>query len=227
MKASYARLAAALCALPLVLAACGDNGTTDDDAAPATTPVATEDAPAQETDAEGSWDRDGQPINGGPTGADGSTGNNLTHDYCAHNQDPACPVGSYTGPHVTVHDNHGHWDNDGQPQNGGPTGADGSTGNNLTQEHCAQNEDPGCPAGSYVGPDAIPDPDGSPHYVQCEGTICTNPNHGGAAGGYWDADGQAVLGGPVGADGSTDNGVSQDYCAENEDPACPVGSYQG
>ncbi|MFD4467265.1 hypothetical protein ACFWPA_03120 [Rhodococcus sp. NPDC058505] len=60
----------------------------------------------------------------------------------------------------------------------GPVGADGSTGNNLTAEYCAQNEDPGCPAGSFVGPNAIPNPDGSGNYVPCEGTICTNPDHG-------------------------------------------------
>nr|WP_236950532.1 hypothetical protein [Mycobacterium sp. MS1601] len=57
-------------------------------------------------------------------------------------------------------------------------GADGSTGNNLSPQYCAQNEDPGCPAGSYIGPDAIPSPDGDGTYVPCEGTICTNPNHG-------------------------------------------------
>ncbi len=72
----------------------------------------------------------------------------------------------------------GHWDDDGQPVHGGPVGADGSTGNNLTREYCARNEDPGCPAGSYVGPNAILSPDGSNTYVPCEGTICTNPNHG-------------------------------------------------
>jgi hypothetical protein len=72
----------------------------------------------------------------------------------------------------------GHWNDDGHPVNGGPTGADGSTGNNLTQEYCARNEDPGCPVGSYVAPNAIPNPDGSNSYVPCEGTICTNPNHG-------------------------------------------------
>jgi hypothetical protein len=56
--------------------------------------------------------------------------------------------------------------------------ADGSTGNEMPPEYCAQNEDPGCPAGSYVGPDAIPNPNGEGSYVPCEGTICTNPNHG-------------------------------------------------
>lgn len=59
-------------------------------------------------------------------------------------------------------------------------GADGSTGNDVSPEHCAQNEDPGCPAGSYVGPNAIPNPNpnGDGSYVPCEGTICTNPGHG-------------------------------------------------
>ncbi|AEF39078.1 Mesocentin [Hoyosella subflava DQS3-9A1] len=218
MKNAYARLAA-ICALPLVFAACGDSTPAETDSASGPTPATTQH--------EGHWDSSGQPVSGGPTGADGSAGNDLSHDYCAHNQDPACPVGSYVGPHVTVNDNHGHWDASGQPSNGGPTGADGSTGNDLTQEYCAQNQDPGCPMGSYVGPDAIPDPDGSPHYVQCEGTVCTNPNHGADTGGYWDASGGAVLGGPTGADGSTGNDLSQDYCAENEDPACPMGSYQG
>lgn len=60
-----------------------------------------------------------------------------------------------------------------------PPGADGSTGNDVSAEYCAQNEDPGCPAGSYVGPDAIPNPSGDGSYVPCEGTICTNPNYGG------------------------------------------------
>ncbi|TQF74086.1 hypothetical protein FK531_05390 [Rhodococcus spelaei] len=60
----------------------------------------------------------------------------------------------------------------------GPVGADGSTGNNLSPQYCAQNQDPGCPAGSYVGAGAIPNPDGSGNFVPCEGTICTNPDHG-------------------------------------------------
>jgi len=34
--------------------------------------------------------------------------------------------------------------------------------------------------GSYVAPNAMRNPDGSPSYVVCEGTICTNPNHGAA-----------------------------------------------
>ena len=34
------------------------------------------------------------------------------------------------------------------------------TGNNLGAEYCAKNQDPGCPAGSFVGPDAIPNPNG-------------------------------------------------------------------
>lgn len=56
--------------------------------------------------------------------------------------------------------------------------ADGSTGNDLSPQYCAQNEDPGCPVGTYVGPDAIPNPNGDGSYVPCEGTICTNPDHG-------------------------------------------------
>jgi hypothetical protein len=149
----------------------------------------------------GHWDANGKPVNGGPTGADGSTGNSLTQEYCAHNQDPACPIGSYVGPNaiknpdggptyvvcegtICTNPNHGAggppgiWGADGQPVNGGPTGADGSTGNNLSHEYCAHNQDPGCPAGSYVAPNAIKSPDGSNSYVPCEGTICTNPNYG-------------------------------------------------
>lgn len=57
-------------------------------------------------------------------------------------------------------------------------GADGSTGNDLSPQYCAQNEDPGCPVGTYVGPDAVPNANGDGSYVPCEGTICTNPNHG-------------------------------------------------
>lgn len=60
----------------------------------------------------------------------------------------------------------------------GPVGADGSTGNDLSPDYCARNEDPGCPVGSYIGPDAIPDPNGDDSYVPCEGTVCTNPDHG-------------------------------------------------
>ncbi|WP_301546817.1 hypothetical protein [Gordonia sp. X0973] len=77
-------------------------------------------------------------------------------------------------PHPKFHG----WDIHGNPINGGPVGADGSTGNNLTHEYCARHQDPGCPAGSYVGPNAQRDPKGGPGYVPCEGTICTNPNHG-------------------------------------------------
>lgn len=64
------------------------------------------------------------------------------------------------------------------PTPSGAPGADGSTGNDVSPDYCAQNEDPGCPVGSYVGPDAIPNPNGDGSYVPCEGTICTNPNHG-------------------------------------------------
>ncbi|WP_433664005.1 hypothetical protein ACQPW1_18935 [Nocardia sp. CA-128927] len=57
-------------------------------------------------------------------------------------------------------------------------GADGSTNNNLSPEYCAKNQDPGCPLGSYIGPNAIPSPNGDGTWVPCEGTICTNPNYG-------------------------------------------------
>ncbi|WP_405497191.1 hypothetical protein [Nocardia sp. NBC_00511] len=60
----------------------------------------------------------------------------------------------------------------------GQRGADGSTGNGLSAEYCAKNQDPGCPRGSYVGPNAIQNPNGDGTWVPCEGTICTNPNHG-------------------------------------------------
>ncbi|MFC9786666.1 hypothetical protein [Rhodococcus sp. NPDC127528] len=81
----------------------------------------------------------------------------------------------------------------------GPVGADGSTGDNLSAAYCAQNQDPGCPLGSYVGPGAIPNPDGSGNFVPCEGTICTNPDHG--AGTDPQANGGAVMENPNG-DGS-------------------------
>jgi hypothetical protein len=148
--------------------------------------------------------------------------------YCAHNVDPACARGSYLGPFVAVTRGGGHWDANGAPVNGGPTGADGSTGNNLTQEYCARNEDPACPAGSYVGPNAIKNPDGSPSYVVCEGTICTNPNHGAAnPPGTWGPDGRPINGGPTGADGSTGNNLTHEYCAQNQDPGCPAGTFVG
>ena len=72
----------------------------------------------------------------------------------------------------------------------------------------------------------IPDSAGSPGYVKCEGSIYTNPNHdaGDTAPGMWDANGNPIDGGPTGADGSTGNNVSADYCRTNQDPACPVGS---
>ena len=146
--------------------------------------------------------------------------------YCAHIQDPKCAKGSYLGPFVSLTAGGGHWDANGAPVNGGPVGADGSTGNNLTQEYCARNEDPACPIGSYVAPNAIRNPDGSHTFVACEGTVCTNPNHGGAdPAGTWGPDGQPVNGGPVGADGSPNNNLTQEYCAKNQDPGCPVGSY--
>ncbi|GAB2712174.1 hypothetical protein [Nocardia thraciensis] len=45
-------------------------------------------------------------------------------------------------------------------------------------EYCAKNQDSSCPPGSYIGPNAIPSPNGDGTWVPCEGTICTNPNHG-------------------------------------------------
>lgn len=85
-------------------------------------------------------------------------------------------------------------------------GADGSTGNNLSKQYCAQNQDPGCPAGSYVGPNAIPNPNGDNNYVPCEGTICTNPDHGAGTdpqqnGGDQGADQGQVAGAPCEGDG--------------------------
>lgn len=146
--------------------------------------------------------------------------------FCAHNRDSKCPAGSYVGPFVAVTSGGGHWDANGAPVNGGPVGADGSTGNNLTQEYCAKNEDPACPVGSYVGPNAIRNPDGAHTFVVCEGTICTNPNHGaGDPVGTWGPDGQPINGGPVGADGSTGNNLTHEYCAKNQDPACPAGTF--
>ncbi|WP_442790319.1 hypothetical protein [Nocardia sp. CDC153] len=64
----------------------------------------------------------------------------------------------------------------------GKRGADGSTGNGLSAEYCAKNQDPGCPVGSYIGPNAIQNPNGDGTWVPCEGTICTNPNHGAGPG---------------------------------------------
>ncbi|BBZ02227.1 mesocentin [Mycolicibacterium chitae] len=146
--------------------------------------------------------------------------------YCAQNRDPKCATGSFHGTNVHLAPSDGYWDANGKPVNGGPMGANGSTGNDLTQEYCARNQDPGCPVGSYVAPDAIKNPDGSSTYVVCEGTICTNPNHGAAnSGGFWDANGNPIDGGPMGADGSTGNNRTQEYCARNQDPGCPVGSY--
>ncbi|MGV9792716.1 Mesocentin [Gordonia sp. NPDC003422] len=197
------------------LAACSDD-TSSDSAATSTSIV----------NAAGSWDTNGKPVNGGPKGADGSMGNNLTRGFCAHNEDPKCPTGTYLGPHVATHPASGFWDGNGNPVKGGPTGADGSTGNNKTQAYCARNQDPACPKGSFVAADAIRNPNGSNSYVKCEGTVCTNPNHGGGPGnGAWDAAGRPVNGGPQGADGSEGNNKSQAYCAQNQDPACPSGSY--
>lgn len=56
-----------------------------------------------------------------------------------------------------------------------------ATGTSPNAEYCAKNQDPACPVGSFVGPDAIPNPNGDGTWVPCEGTICTNPNHGAGA----------------------------------------------
>lgn len=100
------------------------------------------------------------------------------HVQHGDNNDAPAPKPDRGAPPGPSEAQNGHWDDSGSPVNGGPAGADGSSGNGLTQEYCARNEDPGCPVGSYVAPDAIPNPDGSNNYVPCEGTICTNPNHG-------------------------------------------------
>ncbi|GAB09832.1 putative lipoprotein [Gordonia araii NBRC 100433] len=227
----------ALAALVLIVGGCSSDGddTAESSKAPPGSAAVTGD-PSKPDPRTAGWDIDGYPINGGPKGADGSTGNNLDRHYCAHNQDPRCPVGSYVGQFTPYHDKHGYWNTQGKPVNGGPVGADGSTGNNLTQEYCARNQNPACPKGSYVGPNAQRDPKGGPHYVKCEGTICTNPNHGAgtnprenggdrSATGVWDANGRPIAGGPTGADGSTNNNLTRQYCASNQDPACPAGSY--
>lgn len=215
MRRVFAAIAA-LFALCLIVAGCSGSS---DSAESSTTSASVQNA-------GGSWDAEGKPVNGGPAGSDGSTGSNLTRDYCAHNKDAKCPTGSYLGAHVAAHAKSGSWDANGNPVNGGPTGADGSTGNNKTQEYCARNQDPACPKGSYVAANAVKNPDGSHSYVKCEGTICTNPNHGGGEGtGAWDADGKPVNGGPQGADGSAGNNVTQAYCAQNQDPSCPQGTY--
>ncbi|WP_168705269.1 Mesocentin [Gordonia paraffinivorans] len=220
MKRIWAALVAVF-TLCLVVAGCSGSGGSTDSASSSSSSVSN-------VAKTGTWDKEGKPVNGGPAGADGSTGNNLTKDYCAHNVDSKCPRGSYLGAHVAAHEKSGFWDANGNPVNGGPTGADGSTGNNLTQEYCARNQDPACPEGSYVGPNAIRNPDGSHSFVKCEGTVCTNPNHGGGEGtGAWDANGKPVNGGPTGADGSTGNNLTHEYCAQNEDPACPHGTYVG
>ena len=139
------------------------------------------------------------------------------------------------GYHTSYHDKHGGWDANGNPVNGGPVGANGATNANLTQEYCARNQDPACPKGNYVGPNAQKDPKGGPHYVQCQGTVCTNPNHGagtdpGTNGGdssvigVWDVNGNPIAGG---------RGARR-FHRQQPDPAvlqatldarCPLGSY--
>ncbi|AFU02261.1 hypothetical protein [Nocardia brasiliensis] len=49
---------------------------------------------------------------------------------------------------------------------------------NPSPEYCAKNQDSRCPQGSYIGPNAMLNPNGDGTWVPCEGTICTNPNHG-------------------------------------------------
>ncbi|CPW74798.1 Hypothetical protein ERS075590_03881 [Mycobacteroides abscessus] len=58
----------------------------------------------------------------------------------------------------------------------------------------------GVPGGFVCGSKAIKNPDGSSNYVPCEGTICTNPNHGGG-------DNAGV---PGDADSSNPSGAGQD-----------------
>jgi len=224
-------LAAALFGVVLVVGGC-----TSTETAPTVSSSSTSSIAAKGDQRTSGWDAAGKPVHGGPAGADGSTGNNLSRDYCAHNQSPKCPKGSYVGYHTSYHDKHGGWDANGNPVNGGPVGANGATNANLTQEYCARNQDPACPKGSYVGPNAQKDPKGGPHYVQCQGTVCTNPNHGagtdpGTNGGdssvigVWDVNGNPIAGGPRGADGSIGNNLTRQYCMATLDARCPLGSY--
>ncbi|UNB56357.1 MULTISPECIES: hypothetical protein [unclassified Mycolicibacterium] len=193
--------AVAATVLALILAGCGGN---------TSTPAAGSPSPAA-------------PL---PSSPNAHTSDPASIQFCAQNLHPNCAAGTYVGPFVSLTPTGGHWDDNGNPVNGGPVGADRSTGNNIPQEYCARNEDPACPAGSYIAPNAIKNPDGSHTYVACEGTICTNPNHGGGSPpGHWGPDGQPVDGGPTGADGSTGNGLSREYCARSENPGCPVGTY--
>ncbi|MFD4459083.1 hypothetical protein [Nocardia sp. NPDC058480] len=98
---------------------------------------------------------------------------------CSNDSDPAPATSSTSTPATTTSTTApaGSTTAPVQPTTGG-RGADGSTGNNLSSEYCAKNQDPGCPAGSYIGPNAIPSPNGDGTWVPCEGTVCTNPNHG-------------------------------------------------
>lgn len=224
--------AAALFGVVLVVGGC-----TSTETEPAVSSSTTSSAVAQADQRTTGWDAGGKPVNGGPVGADGSKGNNLSRDYCAHNQNPKCPKGSYVGYHTSYHDKHGGWNANGDPVNGGPVGANGATNANLTQGYCARNQNPSCPKGSYVGPNAQKDPKGGPHYVQCKGTVCTNPNHGAgtdpdanggdfSAVGVWDANGNPIAGGPRGSDGSTGNNLTRQYCTVTLDARCPLGSFK-
>ncbi|ORW99201.1 hypothetical protein AWC30_16920 [Mycolicibacillus trivialis] len=109
-------------------------------------------------------------------GSDAEHPGSPSHKQGKHHSQQTAP--GYENWHTPANPGDGYWDEQGNPVDGGPRGANGSFGNDLTKEYCAQNEDPGCPVGSYVGPDAILDPAGGNDYVPCEGTICTNPNHG-------------------------------------------------
>lgn len=98
--AATATTAASPTSAPVVTSSAAEQmpGMTHNAPAPAQHPTT---AP-QPVPAQGSWDNAGNPVNGGPSGADGSTGNNLTRTYCTHNQDPACPAGVYVGPAPTT-----------------------------------------------------------------------------------------------------------------------------
>ncbi|MFC9894687.1 hypothetical protein ACFVMC_13440 [Nocardia sp. NPDC127579] len=64
------------------------------------------------------------------------------------------------------------------PSSAPATSSPQHSGHPMSAEYCAKNQDPGCPPGSYIGADAVPSPNGDGTWVPCEGTICTNPNHG-------------------------------------------------
>ena len=82
-------LAAALFGVVLVVGGC-----TSTETAPTVSSSSTSSIAAKGDQRTSGWDAAGKPVHGGPAGADGSTGNNLSRDYCAHNQSPKCPKGS-------------------------------------------------------------------------------------------------------------------------------------